>query len=330
MQIYINHRPVALKKGTSFEYVAENRLFGGADGYSLTITFPLKDCPQNLVVFGHINRKDVSAGKVIFDCELRDRNFHRAGCITITEINEAEVKTQFLDGRSEQNFDRTFDKVYINELNLGRPAFTEKKDITPQEAWNPAHNRYEAVALPWVNDYSGNIQNKANCQRETEPPYAYEYNWSKDTTGLSWQPYLLFITKKICDAVGYSYDFPKWEKSGYYRNLLICNALPYAWYIPEYARALPHWTVEEYFEKLGLFLQAEFDIDHRERCVKLDFTGDVLQAAHTVRLDEVVEEYATEVKVKEERQEYAMAKNLVYKECDHEMWKYYGLWLVHP
>ena len=40
MNIYVNNKLAALKKGTSFEYVSENRLFSGSDGYTLTITFP--------------------------------------------------------------------------------------------------------------------------------------------------------------------------------------------------------------------------------------------------------------------------------------------------
>ena len=68
---------------------------------------------------------------VFFDCEIRDKGFYKFGSITITEISETEVKTQFLEGRSEQNFDKTFDKVYINELNLGTPATTYKSGITP-------------------------------------------------------------------------------------------------------------------------------------------------------------------------------------------------------
>ena len=111
MQIYIGNKLAALKQGTSFEYVSENRLFSGSDGYTLTITFPLKDCPENQAIFGHINRADVSTGKCVFDCEIRDKHFYKFGCIVITEISEAEVKTQFLEGRSEQNFDKTFDKV---------------------------------------------------------------------------------------------------------------------------------------------------------------------------------------------------------------------------
>lgn len=40
MEIRINGKRAMLKKGTSFEYVAENRLFSGSDGYTLSITFP--------------------------------------------------------------------------------------------------------------------------------------------------------------------------------------------------------------------------------------------------------------------------------------------------
>ena len=149
MEIRINGKLAMLKKGTSFEYVAENRLFSGSDGYTLSITFPLKHCKTNLDIFGHINRADVIAGKVIFDCEIRDRNFYKFGSITITEINDAEVKTQFLEGRSEQNLDNTFDKVYINELSLGSPKVTNPASLSPSQAWDPVTQQFESVALPW-------------------------------------------------------------------------------------------------------------------------------------------------------------------------------------
>ena len=328
MQIYVNNKLAALKKGTSFEYVSENRMFSGSDGYTLTITFPLKDCPQNLAIFGHINRPDVAAGKVVFDCEIRDKGFYKFGCITVTEINEAEVKTQFLDGRSEQNFDKTLDKIYINELDLGRPNTVYKTAITPEEAWSPISNP-NFVALPWVNDYSGNIQNKANCVIDDTVQDKYHFEWDKDTTGLSWQPYLLYITKKICEAIGYEVDFSAWEAHEEYRYLLICNTLPHAWYLTDFARALPHWTVEEYFEKLELFLQGEFTLDHRGKRVAFNFTKAVLNATAPIALNNVIEEHSTEVKVEDEQCEYSEMKNLVYKECDHDTWKYYSCdWFI--
>ncbi len=291
--------------------------------------FPLKGCPENIAIFGHINRADVAAQKVIFDCEIRDKGFYKFGSITITEISETEVKTQFLEGRSEQNFDKTFDKVYINELDLGAPATTYKSGITPANAWYPEYSGCKYVALPWVNDYSGNIQNKAEHIVDDAVQHRSHYEWSEDTTGLSWQPYLLYITKKICEAVGYTADFSKWEAVEEYRYLLICNTLPHAWYMPAFANALPHWTVEEYFEKLELLLGGEFDFDHRGKRITFAFTQTTLAAKRPVCLEDVVEEHSTEVKVDDDRCEYLESKNLVYKDCDHEMWKFYSCdWFI--
>lgn len=342
MQIYINKsttqnpnwKLAALKQGTSFEYVSENRLFSGSDGYTLTITFPLKDCPQNQAIFGHINRADVAAQKVIFDCEIRDKGFYKFGCITITEINESEVKTQFLDGRSEQNFDKTLDKIYINELDLGQPTITAKTGITPANAWLGLAFGNNGVALPWVNDASGNIQNCTTYVPEQRDGQGHlisnaRFDWHTDTKGLSWQPYLLYITKKICEQIGYSYDFSDWEAKEEYKYLLICNTLPYSWYTPQYARALPHWSVEEYFAKLELFMGCEFNFDHRARSISFAFTKDIVAAKTPVRLDNIVAEHSTEVKVENDKCEYSEAKNLAYKDCSHQMSKYYSCdWFI--
>ncbi|MCM1293697.1 MAG: hypothetical protein NC230_08990, partial [Bacteroides sp.] len=322
----------ALKKGTSFEYVSENRMFSGSDGYTLTITFPLKDCPQNIAIFGHINRADVIAQRCIFNCEIRDKNFYKFGCITVTEINESEVKTQFLDGRSEQNFNVTFDDIYINELDLG--SGTGCNDSTPSNAWNPRLSDMKCVALPWVNDYSGNIQNLADYHAEERnndgslKANAY-FSWNSECRGRSWQPYLLYIVRKICEAVGYTSDFSAWEEDEKYKYLLICNTLPYAWDTGGFARALPHWTVAEFFEKLELFLGGEFTINHRSKHIDFAFTEDTLASLPPVRLDNVVDEHTTEVTVEDDKCEYQEAKNLVYKECDHEMWKFYSCdWFI--
>lgn len=189
MKILINGKLAALKENTSFEYIADNRLFSGSDGYSLTITFPLRGCSQNLAIFGNINRADVAANKVIFDCQIIDRALVLRGSIVVTEISQAEVKTQFLEGRSEVNFDSTFDDIYINELDLGSPTTVYTSAITPMRAWNDGFYNLSFVALPWVNDASGNIQ---NCTKYVNG----SYSWHDDTTGLSWQPYLLYIVKK--------------------------------------------------------------------------------------------------------------------------------------
>lgn len=78
-----------------------------------------------------------------------------------------------------------------------------------------------------------------------------------------------------------------------------------------------------------MFLGGEFTIDHRGKHISFDFTDNVLDATKAVELQNVVEEHSTEVKVEDEDCDYSEAKNLVYKDCDHEMWKYYSCdWFV--
>ena len=158
MNITINGKQAYLKKNTSFEFIFENRLFTGSDSYTLTITFPLKGCPENIAIFGHIHRSDVKKSNVVFDCEIRDAEFYRSGSITITEISDVEVKTQFLEGRSAQNFDNTFDEIYLNDLYLGYPDDRNPNHYKPNDAMRP-YPANKWVPLPWVNNSYGTMHN---------------------------------------------------------------------------------------------------------------------------------------------------------------------------
>ena len=85
MILTINGIQAALKKGSSIEYVSENRLFTDADDYSMEIELPLADCPRNLGIFGHLTRKDVDMGDIFFDAVIpkivkpRETDFRLAG-----------------------------------------------------------------------------------------------------------------------------------------------------------------------------------------------------------------------------------------------------------
>ena len=319
MHIIIDNKVAAIKAGSSFEYVSENRLFGGGDDYTFAITLPLAGCTVNQRIFGHINRADVVAGRIRFDCEIRCANFTKFGTATITEITEQNVKLQFLAGRSEQNFDNTWDKVYINELTLGSPEISSASNIDPLDAWDPEKQGMRAVALPWFNNDSRIIHNCAEYAQG-------KYSWSPDTKYLSWMPYLLWLTKKICEALpdgGYQYDFSAWEANESFKYLLVCNTLPDAWNLEDFARALPHWTVDEYFEKLELFLMGEFDIDHRAKFISFAFTDNLLQSRLPIKLEEVVDAFTTQINDKEQNCEYRESRNIVFKKNDMKMYKYY-------
>jgi uncharacterized membrane protein YgcG len=317
MEIIINGQLACLKKNTSFEYISENSMFTGSDSYTLTITFPLKDCPQNIAIFGHIHRQDVEKSKVVFDCDIRDKGFFKSGSITITQISETEVKTQFLEGRSEQNFDDTFDDIYLNQLHLGYPDADSRNSqrVYPEEVWWDCYPGCDWVALPWVNNTSGNMQNQV-----TKDEYG-NYIWSGSRSfSITYQPFLLYILNKICEVMGYTGDFSSIENSKF-QYLLICNTLPYTWGAWNFAIALPHWTLTEFFEQLELLMDGEFAINHKAKTIGFEFSHKIAKKTQPVRIDKVVNKYTVEVS-RDSKSEYKGVTNLAYADNDNRMWAY--------
>jgi hypothetical protein len=312
MEIIINGKLAWLKKNTSFEYIAENPLFTGSDGYSLTITFPLKDCPDNIAIFGHLHRHDVEKSKVVFDCEIRDKQFYKSGCITVTQISDVEVKTQFLEGRSEQNYNDTFDNIYLNQLSLGYPENVSSKNVDLTEMCEVCYPYCDYTALPWVNNTSGNLQNAVKKNQSGE------FEW--DTDNLSFQPYLVPLLEKICKAINYTGSFSA-IKNSKWKYLLVCNALPEAWAQRDYAAALPHWSLTEFFEQLELFLRGEFTINHKSRTIVFEFSSTKARKSPSVYISNVVNKYSVDV-TQDNKCDYIATKNLIYADNDNRLWAY--------
>lgn len=322
MNITINGKQAYLKKNTSFEFIFENRLFTGSDSYTLTITFPLKGCPENIAIFGHIHRSDMEKSNVVFDCEIRDAEFYRSGSITITEISDVEVKTQFLEGRSAQNFDNTFDEIYLNDLYLGYPDDRNPNHYKPKDALRP-YPANKWVPLPWVNNSYGTMHNTVTVDAGS---LSYT-EFAQTRAQLTFQPYLLYILEKICEVVGYKGDFSQLRASRFV-NLLICNTLPPSWEAWNFAIALPHWSLTEFFEQLENFLAGEFDIDHKNRTISFSFTYYKLKNTKEVQLNEVVDAYSVEVS-RDDDSKYLGAANIKYADNDSLLWAYYSCdWFI--
>mgnify|MGYP007069891837 CR=1 FL=1 len=317
MEITVNGRQACLKKNTSFEYISENPLFTGSDSYTLTVTFPLKDCPQNIAIFGHLHRQDVEKGKVVFDCDIRDKAFFKSGSIIITQISETEVKTQFLEGRSEQNFDDTFDDVYLNQLQLGYPDSEERMPSAHDTAyaWKTGYPARNWVALPWVNNTSGNLQNAVQKDENGI------FQWVNDRDSvLTYQPFLMYILNKICEVTGYTGHFEEILDSRF-RHLLICNTLPSTWGAWNFAVALPHWSLTEFFEELEKLMQGQFSINHKAKTVSFEFSHKVAYKTEDVHIGKVINKYQVEV-ARENKSDYLGATNLVYADNDNRFWAY--------
>lgn len=312
MDIFIDGKKAVIKKGSSFDYVSENRAFSDSDDYTLSITLPLTGCIENIKIFGHINRMDFGSRQFVREATIYDANFVKHGVITVVDANEYEVKIQFLEGRSVQNFMTTFDDVYINELNLGRFPVSLPSVVS----YGNIDSGHQYVALPWWNEDQETMNNETVADGDT-------YKWSEDTKEvgkLSYMPYLIFIAKKICENRGYTYDFSQWEDSDD-RHLLVCNALPAAWDIPDIARALPRWTVTEFFEELEKILVCEINIDHKSRHIDLTFCKNVVNTENEILLHDVLDEVSCEVSYNDEICKFKGSANIKYADRGDVDWK---------
>lgn len=315
MIISISGKPAVLKQGFSFDYIVENRLFMGRDGYTLPLTFPLLGCPQNLAIFGSINH--VAAGKRIapLPASIQSDGFVLDGMISIVNVSDSEVQAQFIQGRCAQTSADPFEKKYINELTLGSCPLG--KPSNPENAWlNEA--QAEAIALPFVNTNQPTALNNEVVKGSG----AQGWVWARETGELAWMPYLIRLAAKICDAVGYTYDFSKWRASRF-RNLVSCNALPSAWELSDYADALPRWTVTEFFEKLELLMGAEFEINHISKHISMEFTSVLLSDIPELTLENILDEYSSSVSKEDNIScDYLLARGVKYADNGSTLWKY--------
>lgn len=320
ISLFIDGKRAALKEGLSFDYVFENRSFTDSDGYSMEIVLPLAGSPENLAIFGNLNRLDCGLRRRRMEAELVCVGVRLRGVVTVVDMDESEVKVQFLEGRSAQNFDLSLDDVFINELDLG--VFPDLIDM-PGAMLDPFG---DFVCLPWVNESCGSVINNEILTGSDG------LVWGKDTLdagGVSFMPYLIFVAKRVCGALGLSYDFSEWEASGE-RFLLVCNVLPYVWDVRGVARVLPHWSVSEFFEELERVLVAEFDVDLLVGRVSMRFCSDIVDLGEGVVVEDVVDEFSAEVSEDEGgKARFRGVANLLYADRGDEAWGFEQCeWLV--
>lgn len=351
MILLIDNRPAVIKDGSSFEYHSDNRLFQDRDDYSLSIELPL-GCPQNDAIFGNINRKDVDVDGIYFAAEIICDNFQKRGAVAITAITDEMVKVQFLEKRSYQNFYPDFDKRYVDELQLGtmpywkpdnyaeasggisnlpRPGYSSgDEDVveykTPEQAWGDG----DIIALPWVNNTSGNIQNRADYANG-------QYKWhvaqdNDDDTelvkDLSCQIRLYKLVELIADALGYEFLADDWRDSDYYQ-LYSFNTSPSAWGLGTWQSTLPHWTINEFFEQLERLMLCEFDIDHEARRITFSWSNENVAAAGVEDLTDIVDEFTATV-TRDDESKYKALRNIGYADAGHQMWNFYSCyWFFH-
>lgn len=319
MEIIVNGTLAVLKAGSSFQYVSENRAFTEAEGYSLSITFPIKGCQRNIQIFGHLYRPDVRAVNSTFDCEIRDKAFVKYGSLTLIDVSPEEIKAQFLEGQSAINNNIDFEQTYVNDLDLGKPISTQPTS-PPYLAWSPS-TWGDYVALPWCNNTDGTVHNGVTINENGDT------EWDEGVTSISFFPYLIYLAEKICEQIGYTHDFFDWENDESKRWLIVCNTLPET-FAAEFKNCIPHWTVNEFFTKLGYFLQGEFIFDDKAKLVTFK-TFENLVPNEIIEIRDIFDSFEIQVTQESESEEIVDLRNIKYKEQDNPMWKYlYCPWFL--
>lgn len=110
----------ALPAGFKFKLTVDNTYFTRSGEYSGEIELPLSGCPENVRIFGHINRLDVRRRGVVLDARLVvDNSPMVVGSVTVLECNEQSVKVQLLGGNASVNFQNRYNNTYIDQMDLG-------------------------------------------------------------------------------------------------------------------------------------------------------------------------------------------------------------------
>lgn len=340
--ILINGNKAVLKKNTSFEFVSENPMFTDADQYSFNIQFPLKDCPDNLRIFGFFNRPGARIKNLILDMQIIAGAFSVKGAGIITGFSETECTVQFLGNRSALNYYSDLDQIFVNSLELGSvPSnYLKAQNVDVATAWAGHSGNMDMVAIPWVNESTGNIQNDTAINPEYVAGMDFRIGddqmWklpedAEDmenySMGLSWMPYLYDIAVKICNAIGFSFDFSAWRGSKWY-HLLLCNAVPSTWN-QDWNMLLPHWSVIEFFRKLEPLLEGTFVFNIIGKRISFVTYAKALNDAGITAIDNVLDSFTSDTFDDEQQCKLISQRYMGYASGDSKVGKLYSCaWFV--
>ena len=351
-EVYINQQRVFFKEDTKLKLTIENTFFEDAGSYTLEVVFPL-DIEQNRKVFGVINRMEVTKRYQKYDALITvDSKLVFKGSAKITNISETEVKLQFLSGNSNVKFWTKAQKLYIDEFHYeytdtnhsfdgfvkdeesygtplieagsfpGRkgiycyvPTTDEAGSISPRNksrgVWNEQHlmiNKYEQSAL-----YHG----------EVVSPKGYYIEMFRECIS----PNLMFVTRWIFSHLGYTIARNDIE-SEFLNSIYIANARNTTTYTSHdggrinsademsMAKALPHWTVEEFISQLQNFLNVKIifnDIDGTVDIINTNYNEGIVDIT-----DVTQDEYEVEIIDDEDAGSNLYDSNVKYKKGTSE------------
>ena len=285
MKIIVDGKEAVLQQNASFEYISENPLFTEAEDYTMEIVFPMKDCPQNILIFGPLHVDGVDISKVSFPCEMQDGSqFYKSGILTITSVSDKEVKGQFLEGMSQQNFSSSLPDVYLTDLDFskwdgqdggweGYPDYTHIWD----EEWGWVGWKANKSGPDWGWD-----EVPVYDKSKEEVILPYDADWGADPCK-SRRIYLAHLIKLIGLAIGWTIDDTPLKALPMYKYILVANARSnytgdHNFKVQPLAKSLPRWKLTEFLNQLSLFFGVVYEIDIQTKVVRLKANKSITQS----------------------------------------------------
>lgn len=290
-KLYINGQLAILPEGFNITFTSENPYFTRSSNYSLDIELPM---PANHVIFGHINRMDVTKKKTILSAMLIvDARCLLYGSAVLLSVEDTLVKVQLVSGNAEFNL-LTNDTIYIDELDLGSVGWPNNNQNYFQPPANMVgyYGSVDDVEVVWLPVFYQEAQWK-NLQNDA----IYEFGTNNFTLcpyagKRCVQPYLVTVIKKIVQHFGYTFD-TSFFNDNFLRNVYICSAVS----SNKIADALPHWTVSEFFDELERFLCVVTVVDERTKVVRLVSLNEYFSSSEKEIIDStaLIREFTVEI-----------------------------------
>ena len=255
----------------SVKLTKENIMIKTRDTWTMEITFPLS-MRENMEVFGHINRINVTRRKAQFkDCTLYAGNTRIiTGTGTVTYVSDTEARLQILAGKEEYRFKDVNSQGYIDKLQYNVPK--DYFGIFPGKPSSEAYtvSEFETMSeelLPYCcytiiadGEY---ILNKPNFDN-------HGANVSRVKCAI--QPNLWFVVRTCLQSLGYELKLSWMEydvqtstarlvQSEAYRLFPLIYICSTRLSKTDIARALPHWTIEKFLQEVESLFNVSFLLD---------------------------------------------------------------------
>lgn len=310
-ELHLNGLPAVLPQNLNIKVNHENVYLTAASQYTLEIELPLLGCPQNLAIFGHINRIDARRRAVTLSALLTaSGKVILKGSALITAITRTSVKVQLLAGNSEFNFFGKGEGMYINEMGIvatesapsyGRDTIDNDDIAEYQAALYGLYPEKDFVYFPIFNETLGGTMNNQMYYVDTDQDnLTYpilgasgattgEGRRETDIIAVSPQPYLCWLIDAIITRMGYTLERNDMIGTPL-QQIFVCN--PGNSKIV--SKHLPHWTVNEFFRQLEAFLGLVLVVDDVKKTATL-ISKRLFFMHNVVHLDNVVDDFEVEV-----------------------------------